>query len=228
MTVVSVVIPAHNEADVLARTLAALRRLRIVDEIVVVDDGSSDDTAAVARRGGARVVRLPTNQGKGAALTAGAATAAGEIVALLDADLGDTAGEVTKLVEPVLRGDADLVIGALAREGRPSGFGVVDVSTRLALRLLTGHHWQSPLSGQRALSRQALAALAPFAGGFGVEAAMTVDAVRAGLRVLEVPVAMRHRKTGRDLRGFLHRGRQLLHVVRALAPRWRAGKVAAS
>lgn len=223
MTRVSVVIPAYNEADVLPATLAALRRWRQADEIVVVDDGSGDGTADVARRAGARIVRLPRNVGKGKALQAGVAAARGQVLVLLDADLGATASEAAKLAAPVLRDEADLVIGAFPRSDRPSGFGLVEAVARFAVRTLTGLEVRSPLSGQRALSRRALSKVGRLAGGFGVEAALTIDAVQSGLRVLEVPVAMRHRKTGRDVAGFLHRGRQFLHVACALAPRfWRS------
>jgi hypothetical protein len=74
----------------------------------------------------------------------------------------------------------------------------------------------APLSGQRALSRRALEVATPFAFGYGVEVALTVRALRAGLRVLEVPTRMSHDATGRDVAGFAHRGRQFLHVARAL------------
>ena len=77
----------------------------------------------------------------------------------------------------------------------------------------------APLSGQRAMRRDVLDAVGDLAGGFGVEVGLTIDAAQAGFRVMEVPVAMRHRETGRDVAGFLHRGRQLVHVARALARR---------
>jgi hypothetical protein len=76
-----------------------------------------------------------------------------------------------------------------------------------------------PLSGQRAIRRNVLDSVRPLAPGFGVEVAMTIDAVRAGFRVLEVPVAMEHAVTGRDVAGFLHRGRQGLDLLRATLPR---------
>ncbi|MFM8944147.1 MAG: glycosyltransferase family 2 protein, partial [Actinomycetota bacterium] len=77
----------------------------------------------------------------------------------------------------------------------------------------------APLSGQRAIAVSALRHLRPFAGGFGVETAMGMDAARANLRVVEIPVAFSHRATGRDVRGFLHRGRQGLDIARAALPR---------
>lgn len=225
MATISVVIPAFNEAERLPSTIRALQRLPGFGEVIVVDDGSTDQTAEVARRAGASVVRFPDNRGKGAALQAGVNAASGDVLVLLDADLGDTASEAARLTAPVVQGEADLVIAAFQRGEGPSGFGLAEAAARACLRRLTGRHWQSPLSGQRAMSRRVLEAVGGFAPGFGVEVALTVDAVRAGLRVLEVPVAMQHRKTGRDLRGFFHRARQLWHVARALAPRWGYGVV---
>ena len=75
------------------------------------------------------------------------------------------------------------------------------------------------MSGQRAATREVLRACRPLGRGFGVDAAMTVDAVRLGYRVVEIDVEMSHRPTGRGLRGFAHRGRQGLHVLRAMIPR---------
>jgi hypothetical protein len=82
---------------------------------------------------------------------------------------------------------------------------------------------REPLSGQRALRWSALPALLPFAPGFGVEVAMTMDALAAGLQVIEVEVDLRHAATGRDLAGVLHRGRQAGAIARELSRRrvWR-------
>ena len=77
----------------------------------------------------------------------------------------------------------------------------------------------TPLSGQRAMTVDAFRAVSPFAPGFGMEVAMTVDALRAGFRVVEVPVEMSHRETGRDLAGFVHRGKQFKDILEALAAR---------
>lgn len=215
---VSVIIPAFNEATRLPSTLAALRRLAVIDELIVVDDGSDDDTAAVARGVKTRVLRLERNSGKGDALQAGSAAATGVVLVLLDADLGDSAVEADTLIEPVVADEADLVIGAFGA-ARPAGFGLVQRVARTGIRMLGGLHMHSPLSGQRALHRRVLQAVPRFAAGFGAEVALTIDAARAGLRVLEVPVSMGHAETGRDWAGFVHRGKQLLHVSAALLPR---------
>lgn len=92
-------------------------------------------------------------------------------------------------------------------------------SAAWAIQMLAGIEVREPLSGQRALSAEALEAVRPLARGFGVETAMTIDAARAGLRVHEVPAVLGHRPTHRDLRGFAHRGRQAWDILRAAIPR---------
>jgi glycosyltransferase involved in cell wall biosynthesis len=187
----------------------------------VIDDASSDDTARLAEAAGAEVLRLPVNVGKGAALDAGYATVRDEadVVLLLDGDLGGTAAEAAVLLEPVIAGRADKSVAAFPPAVGKAGFGLVKGLARAGIRTLGSRDFSpsSPLSGQRALDRRALEAATPFAFGYGVEVALTVRTLRAGLKVIEVPTAMAHAATGRDAAGFAHRGRQFLHVARALA-----------
>ncbi|MCL2819182.1 MAG: glycosyltransferase family 2 protein, partial [Actinomycetia bacterium] len=75
---------------------------------------------------------------------------------------------------------------------------------------------QAPLSGQRALTRECLDTVLPFASGYGAEVVLTIRALQAGFRVLEVPTTMHHAATGRDLAGFIHRGKQFVDVWIAL------------
>jgi glycosyltransferase involved in cell wall biosynthesis len=213
--------PAHNEAARIAASVAAARGIAGVTDVVVVDDGSADKTAELARQAGARVVSLPRNAGKGAALNAGLVHVddAADILLLLDADLGDTAAEGARLLEPIVAGTADMTVGALERTPGSGGFGLVKGLARSGIAHLVGGDFLpgAPISGQRALSRAAWVAATPFANGYGAEVALTVRALWAGLRIIEVPVAMRHAATGRDLAGFLHRGRQFLDILGTIA-----------
>jgi hypothetical protein len=130
-------------------------------------------------------------------------------VVLCDGDLGPSAGLLGALADAVEAGECDLAVASFARrEG--GGFGVAVGFARRAIRSLTGLELAAPISGQRALAGELLARLLPFAPGFGIETAMTVDAVRAGARVKEIELDLDHRVTGRSFSGFLHRGRQLL------------------
>ncbi|GIH73350.1 MULTISPECIES: glycosyltransferase family 2 protein [Sphaerimonospora] len=223
----AVVIPAKDEADRIGGTVTAALKLPGVDLVVVVDDGSSDETGRVARAAGARVVRHSRNRGKAAAMETGAEAVrlldeGGEVsrhLLFLDADLGETAGAASALIAPVRAGEADMTIAAFAKRVKLGGHGMVVRLAREGIKRLTGWEPTQPLNGQRCLTRPAFEAARPLAHGFGVETGMTIDLLRKGFRVIEVEVEMAHRATGNDLRGQLHRARQLRDVGRALAAR---------
>jgi glycosyltransferase involved in cell wall biosynthesis len=222
--VVSVLVPAYNEAERVGSTVCAIRGALQAYlgherfEILVIDDGSSDETAARAQQAGAtRVICLP-HLGKGTALEQGRRAARGAFVLMLDADLGESAGELGKLLAPVREGEADMTIARFP-PARGGGMGLALRLARWGVERATGRRLEAPLSGQRATRREHLDALAPIEPGFGAEVGLDIDALRAGLRVLEVPTTMSHAATGRDWRGFLHRGRQFLHIARALLRR---------
>jgi glycosyltransferase involved in cell wall biosynthesis len=224
------VIPAKDEVDRIAATVHAVHKLAGVDLVVVVDDGSTDGTAEVAERAGAVVVRHEKNLGKAAAMETGAAAVAqrdgarARHLLFLDADLTDSATGAEPLIEPVVSGRADMTIGTLPAQVRADGSeaggrGFVVRLARSGIEQATGWAPEQPLSGQRCLTRAAFEAALPLASGFGVETALSIDLGRKGFRIIEVPIDVRHRATGTDLRGQLHRGRQFLHVRRALAAR---------
>jgi len=211
-------IPAYNEAASIGATVTAARSVPTIDRVVVVDDASDDNTGQLARAAGAEMLRLPENRGKGGALQAGLdhIGQTPDILVLLDGDLGKTAAEATALVAPILEARADMTVAVLPHPGHPAGFGLVKSLARTGIRTLSGYDAAAPLSGQRALSGNAVSLAMPFARGFGVEVALTVRVYRAGGRIVEVPTTMRHAATGRNLAGFVHRGKQLLSVAAAL------------
>jgi glycosyltransferase involved in cell wall biosynthesis len=229
MPPVAVVIPAYNEADRIGETVAAALALPGVDAVVVASDGSTDATVRVARAAGATVWRSRRNQGKAAAMLAGAeAVRALDLrdrgdgprhLLFLDADLGQTAGNAGPLIEPVAAGTADMTIAAFTNRVKLGGHGFVVRLSGAGIRRATGWTPAQPLNGQRCLTRAAFEAARPLARGFGVETAMTIDLKRKGLRVVEVEVDMAHRATGGDLAAQLHRARQFGDVARALVPR---------
>lgn len=218
---VAVVVPAYNEAERIEQTLRALTGLSEVHELIVVDDGSRDDTALRARNFTDSVIRLPQNCGKGYALDVGWRQAQSDVIALIDADLADTAVHTRTLVQPVLAGACDMAIAALPAAEKRGGFGLVKGLAQQGVKRLTGRHVRATLSGQRALRRDILAALPFVTDDFGIEVNLTVEALRRGFRLAEVPVPFKHRESGRDWSGFVHRGRQFMHISRTLYRLWR-------
>jgi hypothetical protein len=210
----AIVVAARDEAGRIGDTVRRLRVRFPAAEVLVADDGSRDGTAAEAEAAGARVLRLPA-RGKGQALTLAEREAGPGPLLLCDADLRGDLG-------PLAASGADLAVAAFARR---SGGGV-GLAKAVARHLIAVHgrlRVREPLSGQRLLSPEARAACFPLAAGFGAETAMTIDAARAGLRVEEVELDLEHRATGRDLAGFVHRGRQLRDLLLGtLAPQGRS------
>jgi glucosyl-3-phosphoglycerate synthase len=205
----TILVAARDEEARIGTTVAALRRSFPDGEVIVADDGSRDRTADVAEAAGAIVLRLP-RLGKGQALSAAERAAPPGRLVLCDADLdGDLA---------LLNGaGTDLAVAAFAvRQG--GGFGIAKRAARTLIRLRAGIDVREPLSGQRSLSQRAREVCFPLATGFGCEVRMTIDAARRGLRFEEVELPLRHRATGRDLAGFVHRGRQLLDALLAAGP----------
>lgn len=205
---VAVIIPAKDEQERIAATVAAAKTISSL--VIVVDDGSTDGTAGVARQAGAMVVAHTKNHGKAAAMKTGAdaaadldkrdSMAAPRHLLFLDADFEETAKAGAALVEPVRAGQADMAIAILPRQDRQGGgFGFVVRLARNGIRRLTG-----------------FTATQPLAHGWGVETGLTIDLVRKGFRITEVAVDIHHRVTGRDLHAQLHRARQYAHVAAAL------------
>ena len=220
-TVVTCIVPARNEADRIAETVKQLYDLPGVVRVVVVDDGSSDATAEAALAAGATVLVRGRNVGKGGAMDAALSrfdSPDTDVYLLIDAAVGAAAAAAVPLLQAVASGGADLAIGCLPRPAA-GGFGLVKRLATFLIRRASGMEMAEPLSGQRAVRAGALRACRPLARGFGVETAMTIDAARLGFRIVEVDVAMAHRETGRDLRGFVHRARQGLDILAAALPR---------
>jgi hypothetical protein len=139
---------------------------------------------------------------------------------LCDGDLGASARQLPRLVEALERDEGDLAVATFARRVG-GGFGFALGFSRWAIRRRTGGALEpvAPISGQRALKPEVVPAVLPFAPGFGMETAMTIDAHRAGFRLVEVELALEHRATGRTAAGFLHRFRQLLSFARVYVSR---------
>lgn len=226
---VSIIIPAWNEAEHIELTLRSLRNVPVHHfpgsigklEIIVVDDGSWDETYAIASLYADVMIKHKYNQGKGAALASGSMQASGDILVFLDADLKETAAYAFRLLQPIIDGLADMSIAVLPPAKKKAGFGLVKRLAAYGIHKLSGYHAISPLSGQRALRREIMEEIRYPGKGFGVEVGLTIDTVRRGFQILEVPIPFRHRETGRDFKGFYHRGRQMAAIAGTLYKKWR-------
>jgi glycosyltransferase involved in cell wall biosynthesis len=215
---VRAVVLARTEAGRIGPTVTALLTIPEVESVTVVDDGSLDRTASEASRAGAAVLRGP-GRGKGGALEAALdRLEPARVYLLADGDLGASASELRAVLAPVLRGEADLAVG-VPPAPPTGGFGLVRALAARLIGRIGNPRPRQPLSGQRAVTRTCLWACRPLASRFGLESAMTADALRLGYRLMEVPVAVEHRFTRKDWTGFAHRGRQGLDILRAMAPR---------
>lgn len=229
---ISVVIPALNEANAIGRVLEAIPRW--IDEVVVVDNGSTDRTAEVAAEHGARVVSEP-RRGYGSACLAGiAAVNAPHIVVFLDADFSDHPDEMTRLIDPILEGKADLVIGSRVRGEREPG--ALTPQARFGnwlacwlMQLFWGVR-HTDLGPFRAIRFTTLRRLCMEDLDFGWTVEMQVKAAALSIRVTEVPVSYRRRigasKISGTIRGVILAGAKILYTIfrAALRPRWARGQ----
>ena len=220
-----VIVTAYNEADRLPATLTSLDEAFPGAHVVVADDGSADESSHVALQQGADLVRLPVTKGKGEAATAAAERVLHRalepdppVFVLCDGDLAESAAQLPRLVEAVRSGEGDLVVANFAKRVG-GGFGFALNFARWAIEKRSGLRLEAPISGQRAMRGDVLPVVVPFSHAFGMEIGMTVDAARAGYRVKEVEIDLAHRATGKTLKGFLHRFRQLRDFVRVYLDR---------
>ena len=219
---IAVVIPAHNEESSLPLVLDAIPA-GLVEEVVVVDNASTDRTADAARSRGATILFEP-RRGYGAACLRGMRhleMKRPEVVVFLDADYSDHPDEMPRLLDPIARDDADLVIGSRVLGTREPGALLLQarlgnwLAARL-MRLLYGGR-VTDLGPFRAVRFESLRGLGMADRDFGWTAEMQVKALKRGLRVCEVPVSYRRRvgtsKITGTLSGSLKAGAKILWTI---------------
>ncbi|OWZ84005.1 glycosyltransferase family 2 protein [Natranaerobius trueperi] len=214
---ISVIIPAYNEEDTIQNTIRALNHISKVGEIIVVDDGSLDNTVNKARAMDVKCIKLTNNRGKGRALSIGVDKANFDIVAFVDADLGETAQQISYLINPVTRGETDITIAKFPKSNN-GGFGLVKCLAKWGIQHVTGKKVNTALSGQRVLSKDTAKKIIEKEcdSKFGIEVGSTIEAIKLQKEIKEVEVQMDHRVTGKDFFGFLHRGKQFVHILKTI------------
>jgi glycosyltransferase involved in cell wall biosynthesis len=221
---VAVIIPTFNEAAAIAGVVAALPR-DVVDRIIVADGGSGDGTANVARRAGAEV--LSVGRGYGRACLAGAEAADdADIVVFMDGDGADDPAFIKDMVAAIRSGGYDFVIGSRARGEREAGsMGghqiLIGLIAGALIKLFYGVRY-TDMCAYRAIRRETLLALGMRERTYGWNLEMQMRVARAGLRVLELPVAYRRRTGGEskvagNLRGSIRAGSRIIATFARVA-----------
>ncbi len=227
---VACIIPARDAAEQIQATVTAARSLPGVDIVIVNDDASSDETASYAAASGAIIATHERARGRAAAIES-AVNALGVLeqrdrrpecgtILLLDADLGASASHAQHLIGPVVTERADLAIAIRPRPtGASADHDLVETAAARGIAELAGWTPRSPLATNRCLTRRAYELASPLAAGDGADVGMTIDILRAGLRVREVEVDLDEPADSSGLAARLDRALVLKDVTRALAAR---------
>ena len=187
---VSVIIPAYNEEETVAKVVEVIKKVSFVDEIVVVNDGSSDNTEGEALKAGAKVINHEVNKGKGEALFTGYKKVDCDIIAFIDADIYNlTSKKVEAMIRPILEGKTDITKTKFAREsGR-----VTELTAKPLLNFFFPEiSFEQPLSGQFAAKKEVLKRI-NFEKDYGVDVGIVIDADVLGISIMEVDIgAIQH------------------------------------
>jgi glycosyltransferase involved in cell wall biosynthesis len=214
---IAVLVPCFNEALTVGKVVADFREQLPSAIICVCDNNSTDDTARIAREAGAVVIR-EGRQGKGFVVQTMFQAIDADVYVMVDGDGTYPASEVHRLIEPVLRGTADMAVGSRLQTGRCGAFRRLNLlGNRLFLSILNCAfrvRLTDILSGYRAFSRQFVKTIPLVGGGFEVETELTIKTLEAGYRIAEVTIDLGSRPAGSysKIRPFLDGGRIFLTI----------------
>lgn len=217
---VIIVVPAYNEEKNIENTINGLKNIKIIDDIVVVNDGSQDNTRKILETLDVNVINLNKNHGKGYAMKKAIEEIHCDIIGFVDGDVGSTSIEIEKLIKPVIMDEVDFTIAMFPKASDnvniKGGFGFVKNLAKKGVYFYTGKLMDTSLSGQRVYKKNVVDSMKYIPTHYGIEIAMTIQAIRNGYSFREVPVNMTHRYTDRSIRGFKHRGKQFLDILKTL------------
>lgn len=196
---ITVAIPCYNEELTIGKVIADFRSIIPEAEILVVDNNSRDKTSEVAVKSGARVVS-EKKQGKGFAVQKAFEEFKGDILVLVDGDDTYPAKEIKRLVSPIIRDEAEMVVGSRIHISNSHRFSLSHwlgnkfLTKSLNFLFRTGLNDME--SGFRAIDRKFVESSALLAGGFGIEPELTIQAIEKGFRIKEIPINVEPRKKG--------------------------------
>jgi UDP-glucose 4-epimerase len=198
---VTIVVPIFNEAPSAAETVRRLRHRPEVDQLIVVNDGSTDGTMHELEGVSElidKLIHLPHNQGKGAALRAGIEHADGDIVVFQDADLELDPADLPQLIQPIAEGDADAVFGNRLHEGNRKFVGALQWQGNAQLSRMTNAMYGIGISdmetASKAFRHDVLMGMELEGNRFEIEPEITAKLARMNIRVIEIPISFRPRR----------------------------------
>lgn len=201
----SVVVPMFNEeptiGNVISRIQSTLIKNGVKFEIIVIDDCSLDRSLEVAKKYDVRLFTFKQNMGKGYALRAGFAKAKGDFIATIDSDGSHCPEELPLLLDSLLKGEADLVIGSRFSTPTSATSRRNQAGNRLfnkIIRLLTGNSMSDSQSGYRVMTSKVLKSMNLISAEYEIESEMLVKTVRKGYRIREVPITFEQRTYGKS------------------------------
>ena len=202
----SIIIPVYNEeltvGDVIDRAKAAAEQTGLPTEIIVMDDHSYDKSLLVAENRGVKLFSLKKHLGKGYALRAGFAKARGDVIVTIDSDGSHKPEELPEVLAPIIRDQADLVIGSRYMDHKHvaarwlNAFGVRVFN--FLIEMATGVAITDSQSGYRAMTREVLRSQKLYSGEYEIESEMLVKTARKKFRIAEVPISFEQRTYGRS------------------------------
>ncbi len=217
---IAILIPCHNEELTVGEVVKAFRAELPEARIYVFDNNSTDRTAEIARSAGAIVFTEP-RQGKGYVVQSMFRRVDADVYVMVDGDETYPAGEVHRLIDPILQDEADMVVGSRLHAGTASEFRSINRwANRLVLAVLNSMFrvkLTDILSGYRAFNRKFVKTLPVFGGGFEIETELTIKAVARGYRIVEIPAALTARPQGSHSKiKFFRDGFLILNTILAL------------
>jgi len=216
----SIIVPCYNEEETIGEVLRQLVSVQLPCEVevIAVDDGSTDQSVRVIEEfSNIHLIKHGINKGKGAAVRTGLERSSGDIILIQDADLEYFPGDIRKLLEPILMGEADVVLGSRMLD-RPKGMSrshlVANKVLSCATRLLFGSTTTDLMTGYKLFTRSAFQEVTLDSASFEVEAELVGKFLRRGLRVVEVPIQYEYRKTGKAKIRWSHGVRSLWTLLK--------------
>lgn len=210
---ISIIMPAYNEEDIIEKTIKQLDR-NWIDEVIVINDGSNDKTKDLVKNYPVILLDLKKNTGKGNAVTKGIKESRGDILVIIDADLGESVSEIKKLVMPLIEDKFEATVAVIPING--GGLGIVRKLATIGMKYMTDKTMAAPLSGQRAIKRETIFKLLPLQEGFGLEMGLNISLIKGKIRFSEIECNFKHRVTGHDYYGYKHRYKQFIDILRAI------------